>query len=196
METNELEFREMKQQLRLLQERLDKEVEIRDKQLKSAIAEGFCGLRRRDRIGRVVCIVATIFVIGETYFLGLPNYFIISTLIFLIVTDYMAFKHKFNHKALDKMDMVEASKYLIKFKNYNIKAISINLPLAICWVIWFISETCKVSGSTSVSEMLPFIIGGVIGCITGGLIGYFGMFRPSMRDADKLIKQIEELKES
>ena len=40
MESNELEFGEMKNQLDLLRERLDKQIEINEKQLRRAIGEG------------------------------------------------------------------------------------------------------------------------------------------------------------
>lgn len=48
MEKNEMEFGEMKKQLKALQERLDKQIDINEKQMQNAISDKMNGLQRHD----------------------------------------------------------------------------------------------------------------------------------------------------
>jgi len=190
----EMEFREMKEQLRTLQERLDHQVEINEKQLKKAIGEGINGLRRRDRRELFFCVFAAFFVTGIAMSQELTPYFICATFIFLMLNAAWKYYLKFGDKEMSSMDMVETSKQLLLYKERSRKSLIYGLPIALVWAIWYMYEISQTFGLTERSQIISLILTCSLGGLFGGIIGYLRFYRPSMATADRLLNQIKELK--
>lgn len=194
METNELEFREMKNQLLMLQERLDKQVEIKEKQVRRAISEGLRSIRSRDMMGLVLCVVVAILMPLSILVQGYSLVFALTTFVLLSINAIKAYLMKLNAtRDMDRMDLVSTSKRLLKYKHDQRTYILYALPVVLAWTVWYLYEVGVALHIDTPMEYVIMLVIMLTGGFVGGLIGYFSFYRPSMRDADKVINQINEI---
>lgn len=195
MEKYEMEFGEMKQQLKALQSRLDKQIEINDKQMRNAISEKMNGLQRHDQRLLWLCIVVAIWIPlmcynGQNCSLG----FTIFTFVFLAANAAWQYFLKFNGRDRLKGNLVETAEYLVKYKKNLRTSQMIGIPLALVWITLYVRELSLTAYSEN-PESVKYLIGGCIfGAIIGFLIGYRRFYLPSVHAADKILNQINELK--
>ncbi|MGN0007342.1 MAG: hypothetical protein ACI35T_04530 [Alistipes sp.] len=194
MESNELEFKEMKNQFRLLRERLDKQVEINEKQLRRAIGEGLGNIRRRDRVGLFLCVALTVLLPLSLIAQGYNWLFVGATFVLLAVNAIKAYLIKIDaSRNIDRLDLVSTSKRLLKYKHDNSVYIVYSMPVLMVWVLWYLYEIGVKLQIGSVTGYLLMFSCMLSGGVLGGIIGYFSFYRPSMRDADRVLGQIEEI---
>ena len=195
MEKNEMEFGEMKQQLRMLQERLDKQVDINEKQMRNAISDKMSGLQRHDMRLLWLCVVITIWVPYMVYYgSGCSLGFSIFTFVFLACFTVWQYFLKFGGRDHLKDNLVETAKYLVQYKKNLKTAQLIGIPCALAWACMYVYELCSmIDDKTGIMIM----IGGCsFGALIGFLIGYRRFYLPSVHAADKILAQINELKEA
>ena len=194
MESNELEFGEMKNQLDLLRERLDKQIEINEKQLRRAIGEGLGSLRSRDRFGLIFCVVLTVLMPLLFVVQGCGYLFVGATFVMLAVNAITGYFMKFDATLdIDRLDLVSTSKRLLKYKHNNTIYIVYSMPVVMVWTLWYLYEICKRLQIDSASGCFIMLSCMLFGEVVGGIIGYFSFYRPSMRDADRVLNQIKEI---
>ena len=194
MESNELEFGEMKNQLDLLRERLDKQIEINEKQLRRAIGEGLGSLRSRDRFGLIFCVVLTALMPLLFVVQGYGCLFVGATFVLLAFNSLKAYLMKIDaSRDIDRLDLVSTSKRLLKYKHNNTIYIVYSMPVLMVWTLWYLYEICKRLQIDSASGCFIMLSCMLFGEVVGGIIGYFSFYRPSMRDADRVLNQIKEI---
>lgn len=195
MEKNEMEFSEMKLQLKALQERLDKQVDINDKQMRNAIGEKMNGLQRHDQRLLWLCAVIAIWLPLMVYYtqhcsLG----FSIFTFVFLVANAIWQYFLKFNGRDRLRDNLVETAEYLVQYKKNLRTAQMIGIPCALVWVGLYLRELSVTGFVQDPETMKSVVFGCTFGAILGFLIGYRRFYLPSVHAADKIIAQINELK--
>lgn len=195
MEKNEMEFSEMKEQLRVLQNRLNEQIDINEKHLRKALAENVSGLRRHDFVGVVFCFLACFFVTGLVATQGLSLTFIVATFVFLLANAIASLLLKFNNHILDSTDLVTMSENALKYKERQRNYLFIGIPAALVWSAWYLFELGQQIGFKSPLAYIGMGCAMGIGAVVGFIIGYLRFYRPSIRKADKILANIKDLQE-
>ncbi|MCI6161634.1 MAG: hypothetical protein PUH24_01510 [Prevotellaceae bacterium] len=184
------ELEEMRSQLSVLNEKINKEKVVNDRLLRKAMKN------KASWISKMVTIEAFIifpFVMIDLIFLHYQNivsWWLVGFAALMlggsVVADYII-----NNKKLNIMfdgNLVTAAKQLGEMKRLRIKQLYIGLPLAVIFIVWFAWEQIKQSPD----DYRPMVGGLIAGGIVGAAIGLF-IFRKMQQTNDELIQQIEEL---
>ncbi|MBO4451863.1 MAG: hypothetical protein J5770_05525 [Bacteroidaceae bacterium] len=188
-ETNELE--EMRAQMALLKEKLDKEEILTDNLLKQAMTGKMSTINRYKWITLFAALFALTFGNLSWYGIGLPLRFLIGTSILMVVSVVATW---IIHAKMDEEDimngnLLEVAKNAKKLKMQYITWQRIGWPVIVVWLAWFAYELL------SLNHDKEYLVGLLIGCAIGGIIGgIWGhmMNRKVLKTCDDLIKQIEE----
>ena len=86
------DYEELKRQLNVLRDRIEKNADISDRMIRKAIGRNMDHLYRMGIIALIVCIAALIFVELILIGMGVSRLFLVVTFIFLSVNAYFAFK--------------------------------------------------------------------------------------------------------
>lgn len=184
---------EMRQQLSLLQHRLDHQVEISDRQMRKAVTSRVASLRSFHNMGIVFSIVCALFVIFGVYEQGVRLPFLVATIVlFTLNTVSGFFLQARKQDCRTASDMIAAARSMQRYKMLNNRYLACGIPVVIMWAIWYVYEICLVAGYTTTKAFLGLLVCCTVGGVIGGLIGYYTFHRPAMRRADKIIAQVEE----
>ena len=184
---------EMRQQLSLLQHRLDHQVEISDRQMRKAVTSRVASLRSFHNMGIVFSIVCALFVIFGVYEQGVRLPFLVVTIVlFTLNTVSGFFLRARKQDCRTASDMIAAARSMQRYKTLNNRYLACGVPVVIMWAIWYVYEICLVAGYTTTKAFLGLFVCCLVGGVIGGLIGYYTFHRPAMRRADKIIEQVEE----
>lgn len=184
---------EMRQQLSLLQHRLDHQVEISDRQMRKAVTSRVASLRSFHNTGIVFSIVCALFVIFGVYEQGVRLPFLVATIVFFTLNTVSGFFLQARKQdCRTASDMIAAARSMQRYKKLNNRYLSCGIPVVIVWAIWYVYEICLVAGYTTTKAFLGLLLCCTVGGVIGGLIGYYTFHRPAMRRADKIIEQVEE----
>ena len=181
------ELEEMKQQIRLLKDKLAKETIISEKIMMQSTREKLAYINRKNRIMYIGIPFALIYC---NVFFILMDYswmFCIVTSLFLIAA---CLYHLYSHKGVDTKEistdnLVNISKALIRMNRLGLKWLCFGLPFALLWIIWFIIESYSKEGGESIC------IGGGVGFVVGAIFGLLYL-KNERRKAKEAIRDIEE----
>lgn len=197
MEENMKELQELKEQLAALNKKLDSQAVINENMIRRALDSSINRLRSLGSKKFVMCLLATVLVLGIVILQGTSLPFIISTALFLGVNDYMGYVLMKKEKSLDgASNLIGTMNKVLDYKKYNRDTTLIMLPVAILWAIWYVYDLGQVLGFTGSKEYMGLALACLIGGVIGGIIGYLSWYRPSMEEADEIIGQINELTEN
>lgn len=184
---------EMRQQLSLLQHRLDHQVEISDRQMRKAVTSRVASLRSFHNMGIVFSIVCAFIVIFGVYEQGVRLPFLVATIVFFTLNTVSGFFLQARKQdCRTASDMIAAARSMQRYKTLNNRYLACGVPVVIMWAIWYVYEICLVAGYTTTKAFLGLFVCCLVGGVIGGLIGYYTFHRPAMRRADKIIAQVEE----
>ena len=188
-ETNELE--EMRAQMALLQEKLNKEEILTDSLLKQAMTGKMSTINRYKWVSLFAAIFALTFGNASWYGIGMPLRFLIGTSIIMVVCVVATW---IIHAKMDEKDIVdgnllEVAKNAKKLKKEYIIWQRIGYPVIVVWLAWFFYELMLLNQDKEF--LVGLFIASAIGGIIGGIWGHM-MNRKVMRACDDLIRQIEE----
>lgn len=195
MEQENNELLELKEQLAALHAKLDRQAEINDRTIKNALDASISRLRKLGNTKFWFCIFAMIFIVAIVYLLGLGFPLIIATVVFfgLNAIDALILYNK--EKSLESGDsLMETMDKVLDYKKFNRVSTLVALPIAILWAGWYVYEVCRTLGMTEPKEIILIGIAALVGGIIGGCLGYAKFYRPSMEEADNIVRQMKELK--
>ena len=190
---NNTELEQMKEQMNLLKEKIEKEKIVNQQLLRVAMKEKVSSLNRDAIIFVILGIVAIPYC--TWVFISILNmswWFIgVTDLFFLAAIVYTYFSHK-DIKAKELMDgnLIEVSKKIMRMRRMYANWLKFSIPFVIVWFVWFLFEVL----GNNVDEGTPFAIGGTVGGIIGGFIGTKMYYRTRNKTLD-VIQQIKELTE-
>ena len=197
MEQENKELQELKEQLSALNAKLDKQAEINDKMIGKALDSSVNRMKNLVSKQMWFCFFALILVSAIVILQGVSTPLIIATIVFLAVNAYIAVIMNMKEKSISGTgDMVNTMKSVLEYKKLNRNSTLVLLPIAILWAVWYVYEIGEILGFKGGREYIFLIVACALGGILGGLCGYFSFYRPSMRQADEIIAQIDELTES
>lgn len=181
------ELEEMKQQIRILKEKLAKETIINEKMIMQSIREKLSYINRKNRIIYIILPLALIYC--NAFFI-MRNYswmFCIATSLFLIAAGvFQIYSHRgLDIKEISTDNLVNVSKALIRMNRLGLKWLLFGIPFALLWIAWFVIESCPKDGGKA------SCIGGAVGFVVGAIVGLMHL-RNVRRKAKDAIRDIEE----
>lgn len=189
-ENNGQELEEMRAQLTVLKNKLDKEAIINERLLRDT-------MKRKANVINAnawVSVGAGIFVIlWAVLFLpeiGFSWYFVIATIVMMLVCIFFTYKqHKnVNDKTMNG-DLLTVAKVMKKLKQDYQYWLKYAIIMVAVWFIWLCIEFVIILGDWKLS--LPIVVASAVGLVIGGFIG-LRMHRSVIHNAEDIIKQIEE----
>ncbi len=189
----ELNFDEMREQITLLKQKLDRQEIVNDHLLRETMRNRM-GTINFTKIKSYICAGMCIVLYPLLSFTGtFSNAFVIATCIMML---FCAFATYYVHKPVDRMnlmteDLATVATVMAKFrKQYNQWLYYVTPALLIPWLSWALYEFAWKNAPEGMSHWLlalPIVIGATV----GGLIGYHWHCK-AVDAADNIIKQIEE----
>lgn len=187
------ELEDMRRQISLLKEKLDKESIVNDKLMRNIMS---------TKIGNVnsyllKLLILIPFTMALVYFdfgilFPLSTEFMIVTQIMLVgFGTYIYLNKRLLASAnIAGGNLVEESKKLLRFKKREIRYIFFGMPTCIAWMVWCFYELLHCGKEQD--EIICVIIGASIGAIFG--FGYgIRKFRMIMRNINSVVSQIEDI---
>ena len=190
----ELNLDEMRSQIAILKEKVDKQDIVNDKLMHRVINTRTGDIKRKMRVA-VICGLITIAISPWAFHhnLGLSWWFIIVTDIFMIYCMSMEiyYKRMVSDNALMNASVLEVAQRMSHFKTcykrYTMINIFVLLPI---WVIWLLVEV-YFHFSDNMEAFWSYAIGLGVGIIVGGIVGLRLFFR-IIDNANQVIKEINE----
>lgn len=192
---------EMKQQLQILQKRLDSQVEINDKQLRRAIHSGMSNMLNREMRGLLLCLILTPLLPFYIHEIGQPLWTVIVSLVFMLLCDLLQiveYSYMYRTSRMMSHNLVETQQRLLKYKRLEIFYLTYIAPVMVIGFMSTFLYSVHANGLFGDTTMpfIPAVVGGVIGCIIGGAIGIFTFVRPQFRKIDEVTQSIAELQDN
>jgi len=185
------EMEEMRRQMAVLKEKLEKEEILSDRLLRNTMQNQVRSIRRRANFSIVggVCVLT----IGPMAFssLGASNIFIVVTsLMMLVLMVLTAVMHsKLREADVRDGQLLAVARNARRLKDDYRRWRNIGIPLMIVWLAWLVVEVMhgQSDPTDSLIMLSPIVAGGIIGGILGVMRNnhLVGML-------DDIIRQIEE----
>ena len=184
------ELEEMRQQLAVLKDRLDKEKIVNEKLLRSSMKQKASVINRQ----RWISCLAAGFVIAAMFTsfrpMGCSWGFCIGTSIFMVFCCAMTiwFHRDVSDEAMNE-DLLTVAQNVSRLKHRYNEWIKYSIPMMLLWLAWLAYEFYKVADG----EMVMFwtlVISAIVGGTIGGIWGY-SMHRKVCRMCDEIVEQIK-----
>lgn len=196
MEKDFSELEEMRKQVALLKEKLDKESIVNDKLLRNVMKTKMDYVNNYHIKSIVIGIFAMIIIYFDFVILfPLSTALVIFTevaLLGVITFGYMN-KRLINSANIMGGNLVEECKKLVRYKKREITYLYyFGIPYIIVWLSWVFYDMNKYidDKNFAITLSISCIIGGII----GGVIG-LNMFRKTMKRINEVIEQINTISE-
>lgn len=193
MENNEnncQELEEMRAQLTVLKNKLDKEAIINERLLRDTMKRKANVINANAWVSVGAGIFGILWAIFFLPELGLSWYFVIATIVMMLVCIFFTYKqHKnVNDKTMNG-DLLTVAKVMKKLKQDYQNWLKYAIIMVAVWFIWLCIEFVIILGDWKLS--LPIVVASAVGLVIGGFIG-LRMHRSVIHNAEDIIQQIEE----
>ena len=189
------ELQQMKEQLAILTQKLDKETIVNERLMRNAMRNKASWLRRKAIVeSAITLIMIPYFIWVMPGLCGISVEFCAFVCFFLVLAlGYNYYIH--SHFRPDKFvhgDLLEARKDTLMLKKFYSNWLKfIGIPFIVVFFAWFIHDITQVIHG----EQLKGVLGGmVIGAVIGGIIGIY-RYNKVQRTADEILEQIEDMNE-
>lgn len=185
------ELDEMRQQMALLKEKLNRQEIVNDQLVRDAVRGKISALnsmRRRKRIWLVACIFFVPLMLVKA--VGMPIWFAALTALFFV---FSLFYHEYYMEGIDDHDMtskglLQVSQKAARLKTQTRRWLWIGIPLLLVWLFGFMY---LVNDCTWFQiEENEIVTGLLFGLLLGSLLGYI-MYRRQQSMVDDLRESIE-----
>ena len=184
------ELMEMKEQLSILNQKLEKEKIVNDRMMRRATKEKISKMQRHALIKAIAIACAIPYTHFVTHWLGISPWFCASTFALLAIALYADFRIHRNLRANEAMqgNLMDVRKKVLHIKQDYRDWIKFSIPILIVWLTWFVYEICQNPDIPQEAIFTGIASGGVF----GGIIGFLE-YRKIQRSADEILQQIEEM---
>lgn len=195
-----IELEQMREQMQMLREKLDKQEIVNDKLVKNSVKSKMSWIKRFVYIEFLLLpfIALVWFGIKEMFNLSWLNYAIMMVMCTIdAVWDYRINVTSLNIDKVESNCLTDTMQKLIEMKQMRAKSFFIMLPLLLLWLMWTGVEMWQYISTITFKEdfLTGFAYGGLGGLIIGVPIGIYAAFRTyrKMQNTnDELIAQIGE----
>ena len=183
---------EMKQQMELLKNKLDKQIIINDKMIQNAIKGSLNKINMHGRLTLILGIAVALFTPLYFYNMDFSILFCAGTFLMLAFTSFKTWAY---HKEVWSIDLSAESLLEIgnkvathkkRYENWK----RFGYPMLFVWILALGYEGYQVAGE----HYLYFMTGAAFGGIIGGIFGT-RMNKRLIRQAEDLLKEIKEIRE-
>ena len=187
------ELQQMKEQLAILTQKLDKETIVNERLMRQAMKSKASWLRRKAILeSAITLIMIPYFIWVMPGLFGLSVEFCAFTCFFMVLAlgyNYYIHTHfrpdKFAHGNLleARQDTLMLKKFYANWRKY------VGFPFCVIFFPWYIHDISHVLHGDELNNVL---IGMAVGVVLGIIIGTF-QYRKVQRTADEILAQIEEM---
>ena len=196
MNTQEInDILEMREQLAALKKRLNTQEMVNDRLIKETIS------RKLSKInGQAVALCTICLVMIPLEFLNFQRmghsfaFCIATSALFLICFVAMLVSHyRLRKRDIYSGDLVTVYKEVSRLRKIYKSWHYWSVPMLVVWFAWFEYEIYRNFADVDMKMMLIISGSGILGLIIGGIIG-LRIHKRTLRNADDLLQQIEEIK--
>lgn len=185
------ELNDMREQLEILKQKITREEQLGEKQIRRAMRKRMARINRRASIMTAIGLLAIPYMFFATEFLHLSNNFCWVTCLLLFISVLFTI---FSHSELSADDMTQehlitVARKLMTLKRRYRQWLYFSIPILILWCWWFFFE---IKSSMPEEILLPCFVGGVVGLIAGGFIG-FREHKLLQDSCSEMLEQIEDI---
>lgn len=195
-----IELEQMREQMQMLREKLDKQEIVNDKLVKNSVKSKMSWIKRFVYIEFLLLpfIALVWFGIKEMFNLSWLNYAIMMVMCTIdAVWDYRINVTSLNIDKVESNSLTDTMQKLIEMKQMRAKSFFTMLPLLLLWLTWTGAEMWQYVSTITFKE--DFLTGAAYGGFGGLIIGIpigiyaaFRTYRKMQNTNDELIAQISE----
>ena len=186
------ELMEMKEQLSILNKKLEKETIVNDRLMRRAMKNKISKMQRHALIKGIYIVLAMPYSICCLHVIGTSPWFnavSICSLITALLYDYRIHKNLHSNEAMYG-NLMEVRKKVLSIKQAYKNWLKISIPFIIIWFSWFLYELFQLPHIPKDVIFTGVVFGGTIGGIIGTL-----QYKKMQRTTDEILQQIEEMEE-
>ena len=186
------ELMEMKEQLSILNKKLEKETIVNDRLMRRAMKNKISKMQRHALIKGIFIVLAMPYNICCLHVIGTSPWFnavSICSLITALLYDYRIHKNLHSNEAMYG-NLMEVRKKVLSIKQAYKNWLKISIPFIIIWFSWFLYELFQLPHIPKDVIFTGVVFGGTIGGIIGTL-----QYKKMQRTTDEILQQIEEMEE-
>ena len=189
---NSRELMEMKEQLSILTQKLEKETIVNKRLMRRAMKNKISKMQRHALIKGIIIALAIPYLIGCLHFIDSSPWFnavSICSLITALFYDYRIHRNLHSNEAMYG-NLMEVRKKILSIKQAYKNWLKISIPFIIIWLTWFLYELFQLPHIPKDAILTGVVFGGIIGGITGTL-----QYKKMQQTTDEILQQIEEMEE-
>ena len=185
------ELEEMRSQISLLKDKLDKQTIINDQHIRRSMKSNMSEINRTIFASIIMGAFALPYCTWFFWSQGLSTIFVVATAVMLAVCLGLTIAKQVTLKSLDfsSGNLVEVAEKLGGIKKHYQDWIKIAIPMILIWFSWLIYEMISTLGVS------PMTMGFCTGALLGGLIGGFVGMRMNKKVITKTTEILSQIKD-
>lgn len=185
------ELEEMRSQISLLKDKLDKQTIINDQHIRRSMKSNMSDINRTIFGSIIAGAFALPYCIWFFWSQGLSTIFVVATAVMLAVCLGLTIAKQVTLKRLDLSygNLVEVAEKLGGIKKHYQDWIKIAIPMLLLWFSWLIYEIISTLGIS------PTTMGFCAGALLGGLIGGFVGMRMNKKVISRTTEILSQIKD-
>ena len=189
----DFELEEMRRQMAILKEKLDKQEIVNDQLMRKAVGRKLRRLRNTRWRQLIIVLVGLVYMPILFYHLQIGLWFTLVTVFFFCFAALydIYYTRGLNDSDLQNKRLLEIKEKVIRMKRMNARWLWFGIPFVIVWIctfFWLVYNKSAVPSEAAHGIAIGGLVGGCIGAVIGTVI-----YRRQQRSADELIDEIEEL---
>lgn len=195
----DLDLQMMREQLMLLQEKLDERICFEESMLRKAMKKNVAQLLQWEWMVLFLCILVFFMTVSEVRQMHLGDGMQIFTVLFLgvmiCVQIWSVWFVARKQKDVISGNLLRASQRIVVYKRADRWCKRIFIPVVLVWVICYLNEAVAHSplATASAAYKVGVYVGGIIGAFVGGCFGWL-IYRRMISQVNELEQQIKEIK--
>lgn len=202
--SNMCELEQMREQMQMLRDKLDKQKIINDKLVRRAVKSRMSWMKRFIYLEFCVIPLLALCWLGLKTFIGLswPNYvFMVIMTIVDAVWDYRINVASLRIERIEQENLLDTLHCLARMKQMRTRSFCIMMPFLIVWIVWTGMEMWMgLDDKMAAGRIIGYAArGGFWGFLLSVPLSVFvivHIYRKMQRTNDELIQQIRELSEN
>ncbi len=184
------DFEEMRQQMSILKEKLQKQEIVNEKVFRRSTRKSLKGINRRYTFVSILCILmvpysywAFVKLTGMSIWLWLA-----TCVLMLIAFVYTQYTGRFISSRVFEKDLVQARAKVAKAKKLDHDWLKIGIPLIVLWLAYFGYEMYRVTGG---EDSIYIVVMCVVCALLGGAVGLKIHFK-NQDNYEQVIEEIDD----
>lgn len=195
---NMQEMEQMRSQLNLLKQKLDKQEIVNDRLMRQSMRQKMSWINKYRWLALLAIPVVALCFLPMTFQLGLSWWLYGFTVLFVAVDAVLDwYVNRTSDRDFMRGNLMETAQRLTHMKQIRSRQLLIGTIVLFVWLGWLVYEVYMAGHSAPAgSDMLPMSWGYLGGILVGGIIGLIlglTIFFKMQRTNDEIIDQIEEM---